>query len=218
MISSNVTQNWLTITIICLIGLIALLHFLYKDRFNKILSFSKDKEYFIEFIDKAPFYVTMFSGLLFVISLGIFALFFKVVESYIFNVTILFTDFIKILIILFTFVLLRFLIGVILSLIFGIDKMQRILSIYKFVFLAKASIYIFPMIILLSYIQYINDLLFQLFFGFSIVLLLIFYSKILFKNQKIIFRNLFYFILYLCALEIMPLVYLFKILFNGYDL
>ena len=104
----------------------------------------------------------------------------------------------------------RYLIGKLISFIFGIDKIQGVLSFVKFTYLAKVAIYMIPFVILLVYLPF-NKLVFQyISIGFTVLILLFFYVKLLMQNQKLIFRNLFYFILYLCALEITPLIYFFK--------
>ena len=56
-----------------------------------------------------------------------------------------------------------------------------------------------------------DDLIFKITIFVFLFLLIIRYSLLLINNKKLIFNNLFYFILYLCALEIVPLVIILKL-------
>lgn len=212
MISSFVTQDWLTLTIVFLVVLLTYMHYLYEDRFDKLISISKSNEYFVEYMDKKAPFISVFNAILFFAQLGIFALLLFYIKESIDVSENGFETFYIVLFKLFLFIIGRYLIGKIISFVFGIDKIQGILSFVKFTYISKVAIYILPFIITLSYISLYNLLLLRVTTVLTILLLLFFYGKILLQNQKLIFRNLFYFILYLCTLEITPLIYLFKVI------
>lgn len=210
MISSYVTQDWLTLTIIFLVVLISYTHYLHEGRFNKFISLAKSNEYFVEYMDKKAPFISVFNAILFFVQLGIYALLLFFIKESIDGSENGFDTFYSVLLKLFLFFIGRYIIGKIISFVFGIDKIQGILSFVKFTYFSKVAIYIFPFIILLSYISLYNLLLLKVGTITTVLFLLLLYGKILLQNQKLIFRNLFYFILYLCALEITPLIYLFK--------
>ncbi|HIP26076.1 MAG TPA: DUF4271 domain-containing protein, partial [Flavobacteriaceae bacterium] len=155
-------------------------------------------------------FISVFNAILFFVQLGIYALLLFFIKESIDGSENGFDTFYSVLLKLFLFFIGRYIIGKIISFVFGIDKIQGILSFVKFTYFSKVAIYIFPFIILLSYISLYNLLLLKVGTIITVLFLLLLYGKILLQNQKLIFRNLFYFILYLCALEITPLIYLFK--------
>ena len=210
MISSYATQDWLTLTIIFLVVLLSYTRYLYEERFDKFISLVKSNEYFVEYIDKKSPFIGVFNTMLFFLQLGIYALLVFFIKESIDVSENGFETFYNILLKLFLFFIGRYVIGKIISFVFGIDKIQGILSLVKLTYFSKVAVYIFPFIILLSYVSFYNLLLLRISTVITVLFLLLLYGKILLQNQKIIFRNLFYFILYLCALEITPLIYLFK--------
>jgi len=213
MISIYATQNWVTIIIIFLIAFLVTLHYLYLERFVKFVSFYKTEAYFVDYIDKKGLFYGFFNGFLFFFQLGVYALFLYLIKLQYANIDGEIAVLLNIVNILFVFFIGRFLIGKMFSYIFGIAKIQIVLSFVKFTYLSKVAIYIFPLIIISFYLPTYKRMLLLTTIVLTIVMLLYFYGKIVLQNQKLIFHNLFYFILYLCTLEIIPLVYLYKTIF-----
>lgn len=210
MISSYAIHNWLTITIVLLISLLTLLHFLYESRFLKFISLTKNNEYFIDYIQKKASFMSLFNGLLFFFQLSIYALF---IYYSLFVFEIITNDYyiyLQIFSYLFVFIIGRYLIGLLLSFVFGIAKIQGVLSFVKFTYIAKVAVYILPFVIVTCFYPTNKRLFTSITLSFTLLFLLYFYIRLLVQNQKIIFRNLLYFILYLCTLEIIPLIYLYR--------
>ncbi|NQV78269.1 MAG: DUF4271 domain-containing protein, partial [Lutibacter sp.] len=65
--------------------------------------------------------------------------------------------------------------------------------------------------VLSVYLSEYKGLLFEITFLVFLLVLILRYVLILLNNKKLIFNNLFYFILYLCALEIAPLIIVLKL-------
>jgi hypothetical protein len=108
------------------------------------------------------------------------------------------------------FISVRFLVGFFLAVLFEREKEQQYLTFSKISYLSNFSILIFPLIIINFYI---NSILYSKFLILtSFLLLLIYYFLQLKNNQKLIFNNLFYFILYLCLLEFAPYIIVYKLL------
>lgn len=211
MIRNLETHDWLMITSIFLMLLLVIMRSLYETRFLKLLSLTNMSAYFIEYKNRKNAFFSLFNALLLLFMLGVFSLFFLIVQSHFFKVDLTLRNYLNTIKIFSLFIIGRYLIGKILSFIFGINKIQGILSFVKFTYLSIITIYLFPISFL--YIYSFNNAYFLWFaLGVFVLFLVFFYIKILITNQKLIFSNLFYFILYLCALEIAPLIYLYKLM------
>ncbi len=212
MISSFATYNWLTIVVLLLFIILTVIHKLNDVRLLKLISFVKIDEYFLDYNHRKISFVSFFNVLLFVFQLGVYALLALYISNFYNDVVLNFNYYTSIVFTLFLFLMIRYLIGSFIAIIFGITKVQNILSFVKFTYFTKVAIYIYPLLLILYYVTRYNESVLIFIMGFSILLLLFFYVKLLIQNQKIIFGNLFYFILYLCALEIIPLVYLVRLI------
>lgn len=214
MISSLVTNNWITILFIIMIGLLVLVNYLFEKQFNMFKKFFQMKQYFVAYTSITnvihPFNIIF---LIFqVLSYGL--LFLKLLEysnDLIEKNQLLL--FIKGCLGILIFYILRYLIGKALASIFNLKKQQEGFSFVKLTHLAKVSLIIFPFLILIHYFEFKNGFLYVVLAIFTASILFIKYINILFKYQKSVFGNLFYFILYLCTLEILPLMLVFKTFF-----
>ncbi len=110
------------------------------------------------------------------------------------------------------FVLVKITVEKIIANIFDIDDKAENYLFYKHSYRNFLSILILPVSIFLIYSSFSGKGL--LYFLGLILLLGLAYSlyKVVKKNQGIISRNWFYFILYLCALEITPYIILYKLI------
>ena len=110
---------------------------------------------------------------------------------------------------LLSYVILRFLI------VFGLFSVFQFTSKLSF-FMTSKRAYLYSISIGLFFLNIIYFYAFQdqylLFIGLTALFSLRF-SLILINNKNLIFRELFYFILYLCAFELAPLFVLFRLIF-----
>ena len=191
--------------------LLVIMRFFYETRFSKLLSLTNMSAYFIEYKNRKNSFFSLFNALLLLFMLGVFSLFILIMQTYFFKTKLTLINYLNSIEIFSLFVVGRYLIGKILSYIFEVNKIQGILSFVKFTYLSIIALYLLPLSFLYVY-GFFN--VYFLWFTISVFLifLLFFYIKILITNQKLIFSNLFYFILYLCALEIVPLIYLYKLM------
>lgn len=72
-------------------------------------------------------------------------------------------------------------------------------------------LWLLPFLILYTYIPSHKEVYFNILFFMAMILFTVRYVLILRDNKNLIFNNLFYFILYLCALEISPIVIVLKL-------
>jgi hypothetical protein len=96
-----------------------------------------------------------------------------------------------------------------LSLLFKINNQVKFFLVSKSIYLYSVTFFLLLPLVLSHYSQLKTIFLIY----FSISIFLIRFIVHLFSNKKLVFNKLFYFILYLCALEIAPLFILFKLMF-----
>jgi Domain of unknown function (DUF4271) len=113
------------------------------------------------------------------------------------------------------FILSKFLIEKIIATAFGIEEFVEQFNLQKVTFRTYIGLVILPINIILFYYDSISRNI--LIFYITIVLIInVFTYLVSIKNyQKIIFSQLFYFILYLCALEIAPYYFMYYCFTKG---
>ncbi len=106
---------------------------------------------------------------------------------------------------------LRYLIGLFLAEIFNIKNKYSRIVYDKVSYFNNLILWILPFLILSVYANIYKELSFKITFFLLIILLILRYILVLANNKKLIVNNLFYFILYICALEIAPLAIILKL-------
>ena len=201
--------DWITFILIGCMVLITILKVVYPKRFDDFIKLPISNNYFLtkgKFEElKHPFSVLFF--LIQVLTLSLFIYLF-ILEKGKFGAMI----FIKIVLASFSFILIKTGIEKLIGSIFDIET---IINKYIFTKLSYRN-FISLSLIALNFIFYFSiepniELLF-IFSGF-IILLNLFILFINYKNYRsLIFSNFFYFLLYICALEISPYLILYKVL------
>ncbi|WP_353888577.1 DUF4271 domain-containing protein [Polaribacter aquimarinus] len=159
----------------------------------------EDTSYFNSF----QIFISLFSGLVLSMVLYNFLIFYsKQFTNSFFSFCIIFLS-------VFFYFMIKWGIEYLLSIVFKIKKRVRFFLVSKFSYLYSICFFLFLGVVLVQYSQLSTR--FLLFFS-----ILLFFTRFLlhfFNNKKLIFSKLFYFILYLCAFEIAPLLILFKLMF-----
>ena len=119
--------------------------------------------------------------------------------------------FISILIIILIYFGFKFLSNFFLASIFNLQKVQNKLHYEKNSYLNNLVLWILPLLIFCIYLNSFQVIFFKITFTLFIVLLCARYFLFIANNKKLFFNHIFYFILYLCALEIAPLIIIFKL-------
>ena len=109
------------------------------------------------------------------------------------------------------FILLKIFVEKIIANIFDIDDFMDNYLFQKHTYRNFISLILFPISILLIYSDNSKNLIFYVISGLFLAAIIYTFTRIIFKNEGLISRNWFYFILYLCALEITPYVILYKL-------
>ena len=201
--------DWITFILIGCIIIVTVLKVVYPKRFDDFIKLPISNNYFLtkgKFEElKHPFSMLFFLIQVLTLSLFIYLFF---LEKGIFGAMI----FIKIVLASFSFILIKTGIEKLIGSIFDIET---IINKYIFTKLSYRN-FISLSLIALNFIFYFSiepniELLF-IFSGF-IILLNLFILFINYKNYRsLIFSNFFYFLLYICALEISPYLILYRVI------
>jgi len=207
------SKDWITIVFTIIFILFALAKSNNNKRFTKLFPLLISKNYLVIYAKQAP------------ILLNTFHIFFAIIQLFIFSLIIFIgvktknsiakefeiTFFINILTSVFIFIVIRYFIEKILAVIFEKENEHEYFTYIKMSYLSNFCLLSFPLLLLTLYIDIDSSILAYLVLIFSLFILLFYYVMIVINNQKLIFRKLFYFILYICALEIAPLIFLYKL-------
>jgi hypothetical protein len=218
MLREFITHEWFTILCIASIFFITVAKYSFSLRFNDFLLVLGNSKY-LKIYSREQKFIDTFDGLLFVnlvigLSIFIHIAYSNIVAPLTFDI---FT-FLKLLFAVSVVLLIKILIERLISSLFEIDKIIDSYLFQKTTFKNFSGlILLFANLLLLFSIDDVSDI------AIYTVIALVFLINIIgfitsFKNhQKLIFSNFFYFLLYLCALEIGPYVILYKVIkeYNG---
>jgi len=211
MIRDILLKDTFTVIILSLIIIITLIKYNNHKKFNSLLKIFWNSSYLKKYkYEKITYY--LFDYLLqtnFIISLGLFAFIFSIVyngNSLAFN----FLEFINIIQIIITFLVLKNLAEILISWVFNTQWLTKLYLNEKINYNSLIGLIILPINILILY--FFNPSINTLFIFTCIILLLKLtaYINSFILHQKTIKKSWFYFILYLCTLEIIPYLLLYN--------
>ena len=123
--------------------------------------------------------------------------------------------YIQIITFLFFFVLSKFLIEKIIATAFDIEEFVEQFNLQKVTFRTYIGLFILPINIILFYYDSISRNILIVFITIALIINVFTYLVSIKNYQNIIFGKLFYFILYLCALEIAPYYFMYYCFTKG---
>jgi len=207
-------NDWITGLFILILVLLTGLKFFYQERvtFSGIHFFSKNYMSIYFNKDKNKIF-NIFQSTFFLIQLIVLSfLCYFVSLKFNLNVQVFkLHPFLNILLSICFYFLFRYLIDYLLSVMFNLKKEIKRLLFSKMSYFHNITLWLIPFLILLNYIENYKDIILNITLIIFLSLLILRYSLLLYHNKKLIFSDLFYFILYLCALEIAPLIIIIKI-------
>ncbi len=109
---------------------------------------------------------------------------------------------------IFIFLTLKLLFDVIIGKLFSINRIMKSYAWQKLVYCNSLGIVLLLFNFLVAYTIFDKQYMASFFIVLSILYLIFAYFSIFFSMKKVIFKNWFYFILYLCTFEIIPYYYL----------
>ncbi len=123
--------------------------------------------------------------------------------------------YIQIITFLIFFVLSKFLIEKIIATAFNIEEFVEQFNLQKVTFRTYIGLFILPINIILFYYDSISRNILMFFIAIVLIVNVFSYLVSIKNHQNIIFSKLFYFILYLCALEIAPYYFMYYFFTKG---
>ena len=207
------SKDWITLVFVLILALFVIIKYHYNERLTRLFSLFISRNYLVIYSKYSP------------LLLNSFHLFFAIIQLFIFSLTIFvgikannsiakefeFSFFLNILTGVFIFTVLRYFLGKLLAILFDVEKDHENVSFLKMSYLSNFCLLLFPLLIGTLYLFYNSTIMAIVIATIAIAILLLYYALIIKNNQKLIFKNFFYFILYLCALEIAPLIFLYKL-------
>lgn len=207
------TSDWITLFFLVILLLISILQLNFQSRFNKLFSLIYSEKYYTDFLKTRPLIFNRFHVIFFFIIIFNISLFFYLIfkEYKMDQMHDDFITYVKILTLTIAYVGLRYFIGILISGILDLSDQHNYFTFLKISNLSLLSILSFPFIIL---VYYSIGLFHKFLITFSLVALVgfgLFRYFVLIRNEKLGFSNLFYLFLYLCALEIAPIIVVYKL-------
>ena len=113
---------------------------------------------------------------------------------------------------LFVFILVKYLIEKIIATVFNAEEFVELFNIQKISYRSYVGLLFLPISMFLYFTDYSSNLIISIIINVFLVINAVIYLIFLKNYQKIIIGKLFYFILYLCTLEIAPYYFLFYLI------
>ncbi len=205
-----VSNDWITLLILGIVFFVISANFIDQKRLQQLFTMPIDASYRLNF---TPRIWQMFNVFFFAASNLILALFIYRVLLHFYPNTIAFTSkpYFRIVVLLLLYWVFRYGMGKLIAYLFEIEKMKTQIAFLKMSYFFSSSLYLLLFLVFEIYFFDDQTKFIYVVMGFYTFLLLIRYVHFitLFKNQ--ILFQFFYFILYLCALEIAPLLLAVKI-------
>lgn len=208
------SPDWLTIVFLVILLLIAIIKNNFSEQLSSLFSLLYSDKYYSDFGKVKPLIWNNFNILFFLIFILVSAvMIYYSLNAYV-NDSFRFDlgYFLKILAGVLIYLVLRYTFEVILSSLFEIFEEYKFFSFVKLSNLFLISVYLLPVLL---FITYVNSSQYVIFIGAALIflaLVLLFrYIKAL-QYDRINFSNIFYLFLYLCALEIAPIILIYKLI------
>ena len=202
-------KDWATILFVVSLALIAITKSVFENRFNEFIKLIYSDKYIKIYKDTSQL-TSWFNVILFLVQIISFTFFIQIILAHFGIVSK--TDgliYIRIFTLLGVFILSKFIIEKIIATAFNIEEFEELINFYKISYRSYIAICILPINLFLFYNNSASHSSYLLFIG-SVILLNLFTYLISLKNyQNLLFSKMFYFILYLCALEIAPYYFLY---------
>ena len=208
------SPDWLTIVFLVILLLIAVIKNNFSEQLSSLFSLLYSDKYYSDFGKVKPLIWNNFNILFFLIFILVSAvMIYYSLNAYV-NDSFRFDlgYFLKILAGVLIYLVLRYTFEVILSSLFEIFEEYKFFSFVKLSNLFLISVYLLPVLL---FITYVNSSQYVIFIGAALIFLalviLFKYIKAL-QYDRINFSNIFYLFLYLCALEIAPIILIYKLI------
>ena len=202
-------HDWATIVFVILFSIIAIVKSVFETRFQDFMKLIVSDKY-IKIYRDASYLMSGFTIFLFLVQLGSIAFFIQLALHHFYHTSQ--TDsilFIQIFTFLSVFVLSKFLIEKIIATSFAIEEFSDQFNLQKVSYRTYIGLLLLPINAILFYNSNSSDFLFYSIITVVLLTNLLTYVISLKNYQNLLISKLFYFILYLCALEIAPYYFIY---------
>jgi len=205
-------KDWATIIFVLSLFLIVLAKSVFETRFNDYIRLILSDKY-TKIYRESSHLMSAFNVLLFVINIISLSFFIQLVlVHYNYGVKTDWILFTRIFTLLTVFILSKFLVEKIIAATFGIEEIIEQFNLQKVTFRTYIGLLLLPVSIILFYSNYSTNSLIITVISILLIINLVTYLISLKNYQNLVFGKLFYFILYLCALEIAPYYFIFYLI------
>jgi hypothetical protein len=205
-----INTNWISIILVFLFAIIAILKIIDGDKLKGYVFALFNKGFIQDEVEENTSFFSSFYSLLFIFSSVVLALVTSLlVAETNKNTSFSLSSFFLILGIIWSYFTIKSLLEIGVISLFFIKKEVRFYVVSKFGYLYSISFFLIILFVLFRF----GPLNFSFFIAATLGL---FFLKFVFQvvnNKNLVFGKLFYFILYLCAFEIAPLLIMFKLVF-----
>ena len=211
MLRDVISNEWFTILIVISLCVLAFAKYAFSNRFNDYLWVVGNSKY-LKIYSRDQKFIDQFDSLLFInliISLSIFSFvgYNTLIEALEFDLSI----FIKLFVGIGAIILIKILLERLIGSLFDIDELIDSYIFQKTNYKNYIGLILLPINTILIFALKPTTTIIYIVLGIIIVINLIGFITSFKTHQKTILNNLFYFILYLCALEIAPYIILYKL-------
>ena len=205
-------KDWATVLFIVSFGLIVLTRNLFENRFHDFIRLIVSDKY-LKIYKESSQLMSGFNIFLFATNLISLSFFIQIIFHHLgYGAKTDWILFVQIFTFLTVFILSKFLIEKIIATTFGIEEIIEEFNLQKVSFRTYLGLLLLPITIILFYNDLVSN---SLIYTLIVILLIINLLTYLFSlkiYQNLIISQLFYFILYLCALEIAPYYFLYYLI------
>lgn len=206
------SKDWATIVFVLAFALIVFAKSAFENRFNDFVRLLISDKYLKIYRDSSHL-MSGFTILLFIVNLISLTFFIQLVlNHYDYGEKVDWTLFVRIFTLLMVFIVSKFLFEKIIATIFGIEELIETFNLQKVNYRTYIGLLLLPVSVIIFYSNYSTN---SLILTIIIILLIInalgyFISLRIYQNLLI--NKLFYFILYLCTLEIAPYYFIYYLI------
>ncbi|AIG29108.1 DUF4271 domain-containing protein [Flavobacterium psychrophilum] len=205
-------KDWVTVLFLLAFALLVVTKTAFENRFRDFVNLLINDKYLKIYKDSSNL-MSWFTILLFVVQLISMSFFLQLVLSYFgYTTKTNWITFIQIFTFLSFFILSKFLIEKIIATSFDIENFIEQFNLFKVSYRTYIGLLLLPVDIIMYYTNIMNT---YAIIGIMVILLMInaiTYLVSLKNYQKLLLSKLFYFILYICALEIAPYYFMYYII------
>jgi hypothetical protein len=211
-ISQN--NDWIIIVFLLILLALTIAKIFFNDRLLHVSTLFMSKKYFLMYFNKEKSNIlNIFQIILFVVQLLVLSMF--IYHSIIFyQLKMDFFGLNKYLVIVAGvgfYLGFRYITGLFLAYVFDLKNGHNKLVFEKVNYFNNLILWLLPFLVLYVFTTDFKFFFFIITVSLFVLLIIIRYALILSNNKKLIINDIFYFILYLCTLEIAPLIIIFKL-------